>query len=321
MYKRILVSVENSPYDEAILTHVRQLARENGRVDRADSRRRRVGRAQHRPAPLAGQRRDGGRQGVHRDDQRGARGGRPGRRCRACVGRSGGRDRRGGQAREMRSDRHGDSRPPVHRGPDSRERRQHGSPQVAGAGADGSRNGPAQGAEEVRNTRRADLQLMSSHPASGRCAHRAGGGLPQGDLRAWPRDRRGRDQRHRSTARRRAGLGERDGPPARRTGTAVIRALSWREADGERSPGRLAHFATPSRHRSVSVAGARLSLGPRARGSRAAGARGVGRAGGQDGGDDRRAGSRSARRADPSRDGMVDETEYFPSPTSARGSA
>ena len=30
MYKRILVSVENSPYDEAILTHVRQLARENG---------------------------------------------------------------------------------------------------------------------------------------------------------------------------------------------------------------------------------------------------------------------------------------------------
>ncbi len=29
MYKRILVSVENSPYDEAILTHVRQLAREN----------------------------------------------------------------------------------------------------------------------------------------------------------------------------------------------------------------------------------------------------------------------------------------------------
>lgn len=30
MYKRILVSVENSPYDEAILNHVRQLARENG---------------------------------------------------------------------------------------------------------------------------------------------------------------------------------------------------------------------------------------------------------------------------------------------------
>ena len=30
MYKRILVSVENSPYDEAILTHVMQLARENG---------------------------------------------------------------------------------------------------------------------------------------------------------------------------------------------------------------------------------------------------------------------------------------------------
>ena len=29
MYKRIMVSVENSPYDEAILTHVRQLAREN----------------------------------------------------------------------------------------------------------------------------------------------------------------------------------------------------------------------------------------------------------------------------------------------------
>ena len=27
MYKRILVPVENSPYDEAILTHVRQLAR------------------------------------------------------------------------------------------------------------------------------------------------------------------------------------------------------------------------------------------------------------------------------------------------------
>jgi len=29
MYKRILVSVENSSYDEAILAHVRQLAREN----------------------------------------------------------------------------------------------------------------------------------------------------------------------------------------------------------------------------------------------------------------------------------------------------
>jgi len=29
MYKRILVPVENSPYDEAILSHVRQLAREN----------------------------------------------------------------------------------------------------------------------------------------------------------------------------------------------------------------------------------------------------------------------------------------------------
>ena len=29
MYKRILVPVENSSYDEAILTHVRQLAREN----------------------------------------------------------------------------------------------------------------------------------------------------------------------------------------------------------------------------------------------------------------------------------------------------
>lgn len=30
MYKRILVSVENSSYDDAILTHVRELARENG---------------------------------------------------------------------------------------------------------------------------------------------------------------------------------------------------------------------------------------------------------------------------------------------------
>ena len=30
MYKRILVPVENSSYDEAILTHVQQLARENG---------------------------------------------------------------------------------------------------------------------------------------------------------------------------------------------------------------------------------------------------------------------------------------------------
>jgi nucleotide-binding universal stress UspA family protein len=29
MYKRIMVPVENSPYDAAILTHVRQLAREN----------------------------------------------------------------------------------------------------------------------------------------------------------------------------------------------------------------------------------------------------------------------------------------------------
>jgi universal stress protein A len=29
MYKKILVPVENSPYDEAILTHVTQLAREN----------------------------------------------------------------------------------------------------------------------------------------------------------------------------------------------------------------------------------------------------------------------------------------------------
>ena len=30
MYKRILVPVENSSYDEAIITHVTQLARENG---------------------------------------------------------------------------------------------------------------------------------------------------------------------------------------------------------------------------------------------------------------------------------------------------
>ena len=30
MYKRILVPVENSSYDEAILTHVKLLARENG---------------------------------------------------------------------------------------------------------------------------------------------------------------------------------------------------------------------------------------------------------------------------------------------------
>lgn len=29
MYKRIMIPVENSPYDEAILAHVRQLAREN----------------------------------------------------------------------------------------------------------------------------------------------------------------------------------------------------------------------------------------------------------------------------------------------------
>ena len=50
MYKRILVPLEHSPYDAAIVEHVRMFARVVRSVDRAHSRRRRICRAQREAA-------------------------------------------------------------------------------------------------------------------------------------------------------------------------------------------------------------------------------------------------------------------------------
>jgi len=112
------------------------------------------------------------------------------------------------------------------------------------------------------------------------------------------------------SARDRAGIGERNGRRLADQGLLAYERYHGVKLTESGRRAALRTLKTSSRHRSVSLAGAGISVGSRAPRGRAIGARGIGRAGGQDGGDHWRAGSGSHGAPIPTRDGSVDETEY-----------
>ena len=294
MYHRILVPLENSRLRRrASSTHVAELARLPASsvvlIHVADGWAAR----NHRAADAARERRRCAttasyiERAPRRARSRWHRGGSGARRRRSRH-----RDRRRGGARGVRPHRHEHARAQGRAGPAARQRGQRGAAPHDGAGAawcaaalprrveaarDGERPLPADPRRSRRRSRTTSRRSTSSSATRTPAA--------TNDIAA--------------AARHRAGVGERDGAPARRPGADRVRAYRGVRLTDD---GRRAALRTLRRHRIIEcylTRGARLSVGSRARRGRAAGARGVGGADRADGGRARRAGARSARRAHP----------------------